>query len=380
MFCSRCGKRVLDSMLFCPFCGAKIIIPDQDPEIPMPTPAEPEKKAVQLTYDDTAFHWDEPTESTEAGAAPEPEPVEAEETEPTPSPVSKPSGNRVCLDKPEPDLSTEEALPKAPEYLFEANDPVIEPAPVPASWADAAPRTDTDPDPLPNQSEWRDFSSSRFKPQSAPRPVKAPDLPDQPLDMYLDGNDEDDFDAFEAAQKRRPSGDRRRRGRSSRQADDDDDAKEGFLIRHIRGIVTTVLLLVLLAAAGLYALSDPGQIALAKLNLPLPLKAEIYVKLGYESYQAGEFAQAGAYYERALAREPGSYDYASSAAMAYISDKNTEKAAAMLEKCVALKPNAVEPYIYLLNLYPNTATRPIRVTELLEQGYLYTGDERLKQS
>ena len=29
MFCSQCGKRVLESMLFCPFCGAPIVIPEQ---------------------------------------------------------------------------------------------------------------------------------------------------------------------------------------------------------------------------------------------------------------------------------------------------------------------------------------------------------------
>ena len=29
MFCSQCGKKVLESMLFCPFCGAPIVIPDQ---------------------------------------------------------------------------------------------------------------------------------------------------------------------------------------------------------------------------------------------------------------------------------------------------------------------------------------------------------------
>ena len=30
MYCSRCGKKVLDNMLYCPFCGAEIIIPEQD--------------------------------------------------------------------------------------------------------------------------------------------------------------------------------------------------------------------------------------------------------------------------------------------------------------------------------------------------------------
>ena len=30
MYCSHCGKKVGDTMLFCPFCGEAIVIPDQD--------------------------------------------------------------------------------------------------------------------------------------------------------------------------------------------------------------------------------------------------------------------------------------------------------------------------------------------------------------
>ena len=32
MFCSQCGKRVTDNMLFCPYCGAPIVIPEQEDE------------------------------------------------------------------------------------------------------------------------------------------------------------------------------------------------------------------------------------------------------------------------------------------------------------------------------------------------------------
>ena len=30
MFCGQCGKKVMENMLFCPFCGEPIVIPDQD--------------------------------------------------------------------------------------------------------------------------------------------------------------------------------------------------------------------------------------------------------------------------------------------------------------------------------------------------------------
>ena len=104
----------------------------------------------------------------------------------------------------------------------------------------------------------------------------------------------------------------------------------------------------------------------------------MYGKLGYESYQSGDYARAGALYERALARKPDSYDYASSAAMAYVALGEKDKAAAMLKKCAELKPNAVEPYVYLLNLYPDVAGRPWEVAQLLQQGYERTGDARLR--
>ena len=34
MFCGQCGKRVMENMLFCPFCGSPIVIPDQDGNAP----------------------------------------------------------------------------------------------------------------------------------------------------------------------------------------------------------------------------------------------------------------------------------------------------------------------------------------------------------
>ena len=52
----------------------------------------------------------------------------------------------------------------------------------------------------------------------------------------------------------------------------------------------------------------------------------------------------------------------------------------MLRKCVQIRPEAVEPYIYLLNLYPNANSRPWDVAQLLKKGYELTGDERLKDA
>lgn len=206
--------------------------------------------------------------------------------------------------------------------------------------------------------------------------------------LYDDDDDIEDvdaFDAFEESQSRptRSAAPTRRvlpdpDDEFDDDDDDDDEEGEGFFSRHLRGIIGIILFLALLAGLAIYALSEPGQRTLARVNITLPLKAEVYGKLGFESYNAGNYAEAGRLYERALAREPGSYSYASSAAMAYVALGEKEKAAAMLKKCVELNPDAVEPYIYLLNLYPNPNGRPWEITQMIEQGYLRTGDMRLK--
>ena len=69
MYCGKCGKRVLDDMLFCPFCGAAIVIPDQEEPAAEPVSlpkAEPENPRIS-----------EPV----ASEAPSEEPPRAPETE-----------------------------------------------------------------------------------------------------------------------------------------------------------------------------------------------------------------------------------------------------------------------------------------------------------
>ena len=136
------------------------------------------------------------------------------------------------------------------------------------------------------------------------------------------------------------------------------------------------LFVILVAVVTIYAFSPAGQRLLAKQNLAW--QTGIYAELGYESYQSGDYEQAGVYYERALVREPKSYSNAQSAARCYLDGGYTEKAAAMLKKCIEINPKAVEPYVYLRNLYPVAASRPWDVTQLLQGAYEATGDAQLK--
>lgn len=156
---------------------------------------------------------------------------------------------------------------------------------------------------------------------------------------------------------------------------EEEDRDPSFFMRHIRGIVGLTLLVILALLFVIYTCTAAGQRSLARMNLAW--NTDVYTSLGYEYYQAEQYDQAGLYYERALARAPGKYAHAESAASAYVAVGNTEKAAAMLKKCIEIAPERVEPYVYLLNLYPTAAERPWDITQLIRQGYQVTGDSRL---
>ena len=367
MYCSRCGKKVLDSMLYCPFCGAEIIIPEQDSR-------EDEAKATpEPVKVDPVFSFDIPADPEDL---PEPEPQSAE---PEPSfaqmrfPWEEPEAEEEPVIEPEPE--PEPPKIEEPAEAFHAAIPEMpKPERKQANVGNVVPGH---------------RSNETLVPDKTPVPDKASMFMDEAedFDVMAEFNDEsDEFDDFEEALERE-----KRRGKKAAQSrrrryeeddpddeDDDDDEDRSFVSRHIRGIVGILLFLILLAVLAFYALSDAGQMSLAKINATLPLRAEIYSKIAYEYYQSGDYAQAGLYYERALARDADSYNYASSAAMAYISGGNNDKAAEMLKKCVQLNPDAVEPYVYLLNLYPNADSRPWDVAQLLKRGYEKTGDARLE--
>ena len=155
----------------------------------------------------------------------------------------------------------------------------------------------------------------------------------------------------------------------------EEDDEGSFFMRHLRGIVGLALFVILLLMFVIFAFSRAGQVSLARVNAAWSKDA--YSTLGYQYYQAGDYSQAGLYYERALQRDPNSYSFASSAAMAYLEAGENEKAAAMLKRCAEIDPTKLEPYVYLLRIYPDASSRPWDITQLLQQGYQRTGDARL---
>ena len=401
MFCSRCGKKVLESMLFCPFCGSEIVIPDQSApeEDNLRADAAGANVVEQEPVKLERFTFDIPDDDGASDAA----------DEPALEPFSRAS-DRFTHDWGEPDDAAEEAADAPGAEKEEAADATPF-APDPEAKQEEAPERRSRETGVPEMRGRgdRQGAGARRAPSAERRHttlnerserqrrladtfVPRKDAGDDE-DMFMDdvADNYDDFDAFEERLGRRAShlpSEHREEGRRSFHRyedddfdddDDDDEEDSSFFMRHIRGLVGIILFLVLILLVVLYGLSNSGQRTLARINATLPLRADVYSRLGYESYQAEDYQQAGVYYERALAREKGSYNFASSAAMSYIAAGRTDKAVEMLKRCIEINPLAVEPYVYLVNLYPDASARPGDVVQLIQLGYQKTGDERLKQ-
>ena len=350
MYCGQCGKKVMDNMLFCPFCGAPIVIPDQD------APA---------------------ASASESGAEPpvqRPEPAQEMEAKP-----AEQCAQTAVQSAPEAPVSLFDAADrpasKQPKQVpkeefeplrFDFDAPDEEDAPAPESEAEPESAVEDIPEPpAPPKRRSAPTRPENHRSRSANTyiPVKDMDLDD----IFMDGGDEDDaYDVDE------DYGD---------PYEDDFDYEEpesgSFFQRHIRGIVALILMLILLVVCAAWGISPRGQRVLAQVNLAW--SAEAYADLGYEAYQKDSDLLAARYYEKALNRDPENYEYAHSAMVAYYEADKLENAAAMLKKCVDLDPDNPEPYEELLILYPDAQTRPWDISELVRMGYQRTGAQSLKQ-
>ena len=379
MYCSHCGKKVNDTMLFCPFCGDPIVIPDQD-DAPEDTAAQrdpvPEAAAVRQSAPEPDYDA-MPDLDAMAGAAND----EAEERDAAEelldwsraresasgagdiwSRSAAEAFTPLKLDEPEEpgeDWRAEierkkQAVPqekKPPEMRGEEE---------PVRLEGTAPKLELDV-------EGAKGAAGEKKPARKHANTLVPPKTMDPDDISMDGKGEDfdDADAYDD-----PGAEAYNPGFVY-----EDEEEGSFFMRHLRSIVGLALFVILILMFVIYAFSKAGQISLARINLAWSTDA--YSQLGYESYQQGQYESAGLFYERALQRDATNYSFASSAAMAYYEAKNTDKSAAMLKKCVEINPTLLEPYIYLLKLYPDAAQRPWDITQLLQQGYQQTGDSRL---
>lgn len=365
MYCGQCGKRIMENMLFCPFCGSPIVIPDQD-GAPV---AAPERAPMA----------ERPREAPAAA-----EPVEA-------TPAETQAGEERGAEAPGRDASrTESAETDRPVSLFDEI-PAEEPhrdkdAFIPLSFEEETPGEnrraedleivsakvevesappESRPSRRPAPREFRRPESARRRAAQTYIPVKDVDLED----IFMDGaGEEDDYDDYDLDESD---------ARDRVDFDFEEPERGGFLQRHVRGVVGLALLLILLAICVVWAFSSKGQRTLAKANLAWT--AQPYADLGYEAYRQDSDRLAARYYEKALERDETNYEYAHSAMVAYYEAEDIPSAAAMLKKCIAMNPDSPEPYQELMILYPDAQTRPWEIQELIRQGYERTGNAALKQ-
>ena len=349
MFCGQCGKRVLETMLFCPFCGSPIVIPDQDGDAPVPVEPE-ERQTAEVPEPETPAEAEETAEPEEVfeplrfDDAPE----MSEEIEPEPDADHLAS---LFDDVPEQDDFEPLAfdMPEVSERIPPADEPEDIASPEPP----------------------RPQSPARKRPEGASIRSNQTYIPVRNVsldDMFMDSSHpepEEEYDPYDD-----DGSDEFTEGFSFEEPE-----RGGFLQRHIRGLVGLILLVMLIVIFLVWAITPKGQKLLATANLAT--SAEAYNDLGYEAYEAGQFRQAAAYFERALSRDDKNYEYAHSAMVAYYEAEEVNSALAMLKKCIEMNPDSAEPYHELLILYPNADDRPWEAQELLRLGYERTGDESL---
>ncbi len=402
MYCTKCGKKNADDRLFCGFCGSPLNAPEHAPSPedaerklygrPEPAPAVVEletgaEKAVgpegqseaSLSRRARRERQEEAARETAARAEDEwpemdIEPPIAPRTQARPAPVERTRTHSAETPRPEADEegfcagALDEEYGEAADILpeedarGEAEDPLARPL-------------------LREPVELRAKRPPRLSRQSAPvkphaatgarrvNTVVPPRTPD-PDDLFLEdeADAEDDIADFvdeylsDYRYEERPGG--------------------NFFVRHIRGFVTLILLLVFALGIYFWLAFGSGQRLMGQLYISG--NPATYVELGKEAEAAGDYAEAGDYFLKALEvrgaeLDSSDRDTAVNAANAYIRAENAGRAAEALEYLIAIDPNDPAPYNTLKQLYPDAASRPQRVTQLLQQGAQNTGDASLAQ-
>ena len=167
----------------------------------------------------------------------------------------------------------------------------------------------------------------------------------------------------------------RRQERNSRD-EFEDEYTGGFIMRHLRGFVAGLLLLLTAGILLIWANTAGAQRLLAQIDLAW--RADAYEQLGMEAYDAKDYDAAGHYFTQALNRDEDNYQYALYAANSYINGDYVPKAVAALRRCIEIEPAKADLYLKLTELQGGYDNLPESDRELVKKGYERTGDERLK--
>jgi len=376
MFCSQCGKKVMENMLFCPFCGSPIVIPDQEAQ-----PAESVKEQSCVAAQETVQPAPEAAAAAEELTAEAP--VQQEENGPLNISINWGSDEVVpetdedgeyedeeeledvsCLfeedgDEDEDEDGEEEFIPLDLEALEVESIELLSDHGVNSEISELlSSQLEATESPKSKLNRSNAKTPARTRPHGKGKNTYVPVKAFDPDDIFLDGGDEeDDYEDY----------------------DEDYDYEEpeygGFFVRHIRGLVALALFVIVLAIVAGWAFSDAGQMSLANANLAW--RPSVYESMGYQAYQEGSYVLSAGYYEKALARDIANYNYAYSAGIAYYMAGDIPRAADMGKKAVEINSSKADAYHLLLRLYPDAATRPWDVSSLLQKGYQLTGDPAL---
>lgn len=443
MYCGQCGKKILENMLFCPFCGAPVVVPEQ-PEPGRPEPQSPEARPKQVRMDDSTQFEARPAkppmpEMPEDGShSPEPRRA-AERDEARPTDAHSPESRReegaetgvrsVQIQTAGPDAVRREEFHSAapqdglqrprsdvrvgdgavsggreasrPVSLFDDISAVEEPAResedfVPLRFDFDAEEDCAAAEPkaapveiVPADAAERDsHADAEYRPprRPAPQEIRRPESArKRAAQTYIPVKDIDLDDMFMDGADRQDDVD---------EYDLDDDApargryseefdfeepERGSFLQ--RHIRGIVGMVLLLVLLIICAVwAFSSKGQLALARANLAWTAQPYADLGYEAYRQDSDLLAARYYEKALDRDGTNYEYAHSAMVAYYEADEIESAAAMLKKCIAMNPDSAEPYQEMLILYPDAETRPWEIKELIRQGYERTGNAALNQN
>jgi len=329
MFCSQCGKKVMDTMLFCPFCGSPIVIPDQEDDIRAPETPE-ENAPAESEMEDAAV-----SESVE-------NPIESFED-------MDETGEFVPLnvDSVEVTVRTDAILGSSEqEDELLSREFYQEPVRLHGLKPDLSPS--------------RQFGAPQIASPRKSADTFVPQRKFDPDDIFMDADDDEDEYDYEDYGEDEAYEDR---------------YESGFWARHIRGFVALILLLVVAAVVIGWSFSHSGQHVLARADLAW--RPSVYAEIAYEAYQKGYYSQAGSYYAKAVEHDGDNYDYITSAGVAYYMAQDMVNAEIMARLAIETDPSRINAYDILLRIYPEVSVRPIEIQNLMQTGYHLTGDSRL---
>jgi len=160
----------------------------------------------------------------------------------------------------------------------------------------------------------------------------------------------------------------------------DEAMEERALSRRIKGIVTIALLVGALMVAIWLMWTPGGQMVRAQMNLGAPASA--YKALGDQDRAGGQVQRAADAYYSALKLDSQNYGYALLVGQTQAmvgTDESRKKAAKAYGLCIQLKPQEVQPYKELVDLY-NVMGDYEAAEACRAEGYKQTGDASLAAS